>query len=96
MAPIRRLVVDVLKPHDPSMVEFTGRVGDLDSVAAAGASLVELDREVQNLVLTVEGEAVDDGAVEDAVESLGGTVHSVDEVSVGDRVVEPGSTPQDR
>jgi len=34
MAPVRRLVVDVLKPHDPSLVAFTEQVSETDSVAA--------------------------------------------------------------
>ncbi|MDS0293026.1 DUF211 domain-containing protein [Halogeometricum luteum] len=95
MAPVRRLVLDVLKPHDPPLVEFTERVADLDAVEGATSSLVELDREVQNAKLTVEGSALDLPTLEDRVESLGGTVHSVDQVSCGDRVVEDRETPQD-
>jgi len=86
MVPVRRVVVDVLKPHDPPMVDFTRRVGETESVASVTASLIELDREVQNIQLAAEGEAVDVGALEAAVEKLGGTVHSVDEVACGEWV----------
>ena len=95
MAPVRRLVVDVLKPHDPPLLEFAKRLGDVDSVQGVSASLIELDNEVQNVKLTFEGEAVDFDAVEAAVERLGGTVHSVDQVACGERVVEDRETPQD-
>lgn len=95
MAPIRRLVVDVLKPHAPDLVEFTTRVGELDCVTGVTASLVELDTDTQNVKLTAEGEDVDLAAVEDRVEGLGGTVHSVDQVACGERVVEDRPTLQD-
>ncbi len=80
MAPVTRLVLDVLKPHDPPLVSFTRRVAEVDGVESARASLVEIDREVQNVTLRVDGDALDDGAVEERVETLGGTVHSVDHV----------------
>jgi hypothetical protein len=95
MAPIRRLVIDMLKPHDPSTVEITARIADLEGVDGANASLVETDREVQNLTLTVEGPDVDHDAVEATVDRLGGAVHSVDQVICGERVVESAATPQD-
>ena len=95
MVAVRRLVIDVLKPHEPPLIEFTERVTTLDSVAAATASLVELDQEVQTVKLTVEGNTVSFEAVEDTVEELGGTVHSVDEVACGEYVVEDRRTHQD-
>jgi hypothetical protein len=95
MAPVRRLVVDVLKPHDPPLLAFTEHLSDLDSVEGASTSLVELDQEVQNVKVTLEGGALDFDAVESAVEELSGTIHSVDEVACGDYVVEDRPTPQD-
>ena len=96
MAPVKRLVVDILKPHDPPLAEFTAHVADVGSVDGATASLIELDREVQNVKLTVAGDDLDVDATESEVEALGGTVHSVDQVSCGDRVVEDRPVPQDR
>ena len=96
MAPVRRLVVDVLKPHDPPILEFARRVGDVKGVDGVNASLVELDNEVQNVKLTFEGEALTFEAIEATVERLGGTVHSVDQVACGERIVEDRPTHQDR
>lgn len=95
MPPLRRLVVDVLKPHDPPLLEFTEQVAGAESVAGATASLIELDQEVQNVKLTLEGEAVDFEAVEAVVENLGGTVHSVDHVACGEYAVDDHPTLQD-
>ena len=95
MAPTRRVVFDLLKPHDPSMLELADRVADLDGIDGVNATLLELDREVQNVKLTVEGDNIDFSAVEDAIEDLGASPHSVDQVITGERVVEDVRTPQD-
>lgn len=95
MATIRRVVIDVLKPHEPPLTEFAERVTETETVEGASASLIELDQDVQNLKITVEGADVDLDAVESTVEGLGGTVHSVDEVACGEYVVEDRPTLQD-
>ncbi|MFB6129893.1 MAG: DUF211 domain-containing protein [Salinigranum sp.] len=95
MQPVRRLVVDLLKPHDPRTVEFTRALADVDGVEALNATLIETDREVQNLKLTVEGTDVDYEGLEETVRDLGGSVHSVDQVVVGEYLLEAQGTPQD-
>lgn len=95
MAPIRRLVVDVLKPYNPSTLEFTQQVAAAESVAGATATLIELDQEVQNVKLTVEGEGIEYDDIEAIIEDAGGTVHSVDQVACGEYIVEDTPTPQD-
>ena len=95
MPAVRRLVVDVLKPHDPPILEFTEQLATLDSVAGVTASLVELDQEVQNVKLTFEGEDVAFEEITEAIEALGAAVHSVDQVAAGEYIVEDRDTPQD-
>ena len=95
MTLVRRLVVDVLKPHDPPLVEFAAQMADLDSVDGATVSLIELDNEVQNVKLTVEGEMLDIEAITDTVDSLGGSIHSTDQVACGEYIVEDRRTLQD-
>lgn len=94
MAPIRQLVLDVLKPHSPSTVEITHEVANAADVTGVNATLLETNREVQNLRLVVEGEAIDTDEVERRVHDLGGTVHSVDEVVAGETLVEYRNQPQ--
>ena len=95
MATIRRLVVDVLKPHDPSLLEFTEEVSAIETVDGVTSTLIELDQEVQNVKLTFEGASLDAEAIQDRIESIGATVHSVDQVSCGEYVVEDRPTLQD-
>lgn len=91
MASIRRVVLDILKPHDPSLPRFTSTVASVDGVEAATATLVEMDKEVQNILLAVEGDDLDLEAIESTVTDLGATVHSIDQVAVGDRIPRAGT-----
>jgi hypothetical protein len=95
MANVRRLVLDLLKPHDPDAVAFADAVADCAGVSGVNAVLVESDKEVQNVKLTIEGESVPVEGVYHTVEDLGGSVHSIDEVVCGETVVEESKTPQD-
>jgi hypothetical protein len=95
MAPIRRVVLDILKPHEPTTVEMARTVADIDGVDGLNATLVETDQEVQNLKLTIEGDAIDYDRLEATVTDLGGSIHSVDQVVCGEYLVEERPTPQD-
>jgi hypothetical protein len=96
MPNVRRLVIDVLKPHDPPLLDFTKQAADIESVDGVSSSLIELDQEVQNVKLTFEGEALDFELIEERIEGLSGTVHSVDQVACGEYVVDEKWTHQDR
>jgi hypothetical protein len=95
MAPVRRIVLDVLKPYQPTSLEFASELSDLSGVDGVNALLVETDQKVQNVKLTIEGEDVDYDEIADVVERLGGSIHSIDQVVCGDRVVEESATLQD-
>lgn len=95
MAPIRRIVLDVLKPHEPTILEFAQRATGSDGVEGVNAILVEIDEEVQNIKLTVEGDDIDYEQLKTTIEDLGGSVHSIDEIVCGEYVVEESKTPQD-
>ncbi|NHN49379.1 DUF211 domain-containing protein [Halostella sp. JP-L12] len=95
MGNLRRVVLDILKPHDPPLLEFTEQLSAIDSVTGISSSLIELDQKVQNVKLTIEGEDLDYSAIEEEVSELGGTVHSIDQVAYGEYVVEERRTLQD-
>ncbi|WP_256289595.1 DUF211 domain-containing protein [Halobellus inordinatus] len=95
MVDLRRVALDILKPHDPSMLEFTERIAAVESVDGVSTSLIELDQEVQNVKITAEGTSLEYDAIEDVIESLGGTVHSIDQAAYGEYVVEERRTLQD-
>lgn len=95
MSALQHIVLDVLKPHDSPVLEFAERLADVKCVDGVTSSLIELDQEVQNIKLTIEGEDLDYAVIEAEVDGLGGTIHSVDRVGYGEYIVEERRTPQD-
>ncbi len=85
---IRRLVLDIMKPHDPDVLVMTKRLSDISGVDGATTKLVEMDEQVQETRVTIEGDDLDLEQIQLVVEDLGGSIHSIDEVSCGDEVVE--------
>ena len=79
---VAKVVLDVLKPHVPSLVEFSMELARVPGVSRVDAVLVEVDAETDSIKLTVEGRRIDYGRLEDAVKRLGAAIHSVDEVVV--------------
>ncbi len=96
MGQIRRLVLDVLKPHNPSIVDMAGRLSDLDGVEAVNISIYEIDLKVENAKVTIEGGDVIYDLVVSVIEGNGGTVHSLDEVVAGSIIIDDADTLQDR
>jgi hypothetical protein len=96
MTDIRRLVLDVLKPHHPSIVELAHRLSVLEGVSGVNCTLEEVDQETESIKITIEGNAIDFDSLEQAISESGAVIHSVDSVSAGKKLVEEVETPQDR
>ncbi|MFH0836756.1 MAG: DUF211 domain-containing protein [Candidatus Aenigmatarchaeota archaeon] len=88
MALVRRLVLDVLKPHNPSIIELSQLIADLEGVDGVDITLCEIDRKVESVKITIEGSDVVIDDIERIIHDNGGTVHSLDKVSTGRKIVE--------
>jgi len=95
MGKVRRLVLDVLKPLDPTIIELSCVLSDLSGVDAVNISIYEIDRRVENAKITVEGSDLDYEMIQRVVEDEGGTVHSIDEAVAGKMIIDDAQTPQD-
>jgi hypothetical protein len=95
MSQIRRLVLDVLKPHQPTILTLADKLGDLEGVHGVDITLFEIDNKVENVKITVEGDDVDFPSVSAVIQDAGGSVHSIDKVSTGRQLIEEAETPQD-
>jgi hypothetical protein len=92
---IRRLVLDVLKPHKPNVVEVSEALSHLEGVEGVNIIINEIDQQVENAKVIVAGIGISFDDVKKKLEELGATVHSIDEVAAGKRIVEEVRTPQD-
>ena len=95
MGKIRRLVLDTLKPHDPTIVQLAEVLSELPGVEAVNISICEMDRKVENAKITIEGSSLDFEAIRAVVTDNGGAIHSVDEVAAGKIIIDDAATPQD-
>lgn len=86
---IRRLVLDVLKPHEPTVIEYADKITELDGISGLTINVMEIDNKTQNVEISIEGDNVPYEQIRQVIESLGGAVHSVDQVSAGDFIVKP-------
>ncbi|MCW3994096.1 MAG: DUF211 domain-containing protein [Candidatus Bathyarchaeota archaeon] len=93
---IRRIVLDVLKPHNPSVVEVSEALSHLEGVEAVNVIIYEIDQQVENAKIIIAGSSIDFENIKKKLEEMGATIHSVDEVAAGERIVEEVKTPQDR
>ena len=95
MGNVRRLVLDTLKPYEPSIVDLAQKLSDMPGVAAVNISIYEMDRKVENAKITIEGEAIPVAEVMALIGDEGGAVHSIDEVVAGSKIIDDAVTLQD-
>lgn len=93
---IRRLVLDVLKPHNPSKIDLSKKLCKLQGVDGVNVSTIEIDREVENVKIVLEGSNIHFNRVKKVLENNGAAIHSVDEVVAGKKMIEEVRTPQDK
>jgi hypothetical protein len=95
MGNLRRLVLDVLKPLEPSIEVLVQLLADLEGVDGANISIYEIDRRVENAKITIEGHDLRFEEISSVIEENGGAIHSIDEVAAGRVLIEDVITPQD-
>ncbi|MCQ4153236.1 MAG: DUF211 domain-containing protein [Archaeoglobales archaeon] len=95
MGGLRRVVLDVLKSHEPSNVFFAMKLSQLENVEGVNITLSEIDQETESVKITIVGTDMDYDEIRRVIEDLGGVVHSIDEVVAGKKIVESVRTEQD-
>lgn len=95
MSKIRRLVLDVLKAHEPSIITYANHLAGIERVNAVNIVVMEVDRIVENIKVTIQGERLDYATIEKEIKELGGAIHSIDLVIAGKQIIEETPTHQD-
>jgi uncharacterized protein len=92
---IRRLVLDVLKPMEPNIIELAKAISLEDGVTAVNISIAEIDLKVENAKITIEGDDISYERMQEIIEDMGGSIHSIDEVVAGKMIIDDAATLQD-
>jgi len=83
---ITRIVLDVLKPHEPPIHELASRLASLHGVDRASVSLAEIDQSTESVKVSIDGTGIAIDSIRKTLEELGAVIHSIDEVSVAKKI----------
>ena len=82
MVAVKRLVLDVLKPHHPNALDFARIIAEAGNDYQVRVTVNEVDEKTETLLVTIEGKEVDFETIQSAITNMGGSLHSIDEVEV--------------
>lgn len=85
---IRRIVLDVLKPHSPRLTDLALMISQNDRVSGLNISLKEVDQNTESITITLEGDDLKFDSIKEILEQAGAVIHSIDQVVAGRRFVE--------
>lgn len=86
---IRRLLLDVDKAlARPSLLEIAEAISDCRGVEAFNVSVGDIDVETMGTEITIEGTNLDYQEIANAIENSGAVVHGIEQIVVGDRIIE--------
>ncbi len=82
MVTVKRIVLDVLKPHQPNALEFSQAIAKVGTGYHVNLTVLEMDKNTETLQISIEGNAIDFEKIQSAISEMGGSLHSIDEVEV--------------
>ncbi|MHA3962657.1 MAG: DUF211 domain-containing protein [Candidatus Thorarchaeota archaeon SMTZ1-45] len=85
---IRRMVLDVLKPHSPRLTDLALMLSRNDRVTGLNITLKEVDQNTESITITLEGDDLVYDSIKEILEQAGAVIHSIDQVVAGRRFVE--------
>lgn len=81
MSRVTRLVLDVLKPHHPSVLELGTTLAEQGGLKVA-VTVLEMDARTETVQIEICGNDIDFGQLREALEAFGASLHSIDAVEV--------------
>lgn len=82
MALLKKIVLDVLKPHQPNVLELSQALAAAGNDYRVRLTVIEVDEKTETIQIEIEGNAIDFEVVKSVISSLGASLHSIDEVEV--------------
>ena len=78
---IKKLCLDILKPHKPNIVDLSAELCRIPGVHGAEIATHEIDKNTETIKLTLEGSNLDYTQICHTIEQSGGVIHAVNQVS---------------
>ncbi len=90
MIQIKRVVLDILKPHLPDALTFSSELAACGQGYRVKLAVEEMDEKTETLKVELEAWHIDFEKVQEAINQMGASLHSIDEVEV----VNQADTPE--
>ncbi len=88
MVYVKRLVLDILKPHQPNALEFSCNLAEVGDDYRVSLNVIEMDEETETIQVTIEGNDINFEAIQNAITNMSGSLHSIDIVEVQSKLDE--------
>ncbi|WED23177.1 DUF211 domain-containing protein [Vibrio sp. JC009] len=82
MVLVKRLVLDVLKPHLPTSIDFCTKLAEVGDDYSVSLSVIEIDQDTETVSVSIEGYDLDFEAIKAMISKMSSSLHSVDVVDV--------------
>lgn len=82
MTQVKRLILDILKPHKPNALDFATSLAELAEDLEVTLTVTAVDEKTESVEMLLLGSDINFERVSERIKELGGTVHSIDEVYV--------------
>ena len=82
MVKLTKILLDVLKPHEPGVVEFASAIAEQGNDYHVELTVIEMDDKTETLRVIVEGSDVQLEPIVTTITNMGGSLHSIDGVDV--------------
>ena len=92
---LRRLVLDVLKPHQPRIDVLAIALGEIEGVESVNIIRTETDSSTEGIIVTIVGGNLKFSEIEDTLRDYGSSIHSVDEVVAGENIIDAVVLPDE-
>ena len=95
MIAVRRIRLDVLKPHHPNALEFAQALAETGNDYRIRLMVLEVDEHTETLQIVVEGQSINFTDIQETISNLGASLHSIDEVEVASDGIETSADGAD-
>ena len=82
MVKVTKLILDILKPHQPNSLEFASALAEQEDEIQVKLIVAAVDEKTESVIVEIEGSDINFEHLVERIKELGGSVHSIDEVQV--------------
>jgi len=82
MIKVKKLILDILKPHQPNALEFASALAEKGNDIQVTLIVEAVDEKTESVIVEIEGNEIIFEHLTERIKELGASVHSIDQVQV--------------